>query len=111
MNMIFSAGIEFCGTARQFDAIHLGHDDIGQQQVEGLLLDFFEGAGTFAKGRHSMASLFQRIHQKASQVFVVFCQNDACHFARMFRQSAAGLCAAVCANQSAILGAVRVNRV
>ena len=49
------------------------------KQIEGRLLDFLEGAGPFAKGRHMVAGLLQRFHKEAPHVVIVFCQNDLCH--------------------------------
>ena len=40
-------GIQLRGTARQFDAVHLGHDDVGQQEIEAGLLDFLEKYNNF----------------------------------------------------------------
>ena len=77
--MIFKCGIEFGGAPRQLDAVHFRHHDIGEQQIEGRLLDFLKGAGPFAKGRHMVAGLLQRLHKEAPHVVIVFCQNDLCH--------------------------------
>ena len=72
-------GIELGGPARQFDAVHLGHDDVGQEQVEAGLLDFLEGAQALAEAGHVVAGLLQRLHQEVPHVVVVFRKQDLRH--------------------------------
>ena len=79
MNMILSDRIELGRPPRQLDAVHLRHDDIGQQQVEGRLLDLLEGARAFAERDDGMAGALQRAHQKPAHILVIFSQNDLGH--------------------------------
>ena len=74
MNMILSAGVHLGGALGQFDPVHAGHDDVGQQQIEAEALEAFEGLGPVAEIGHGVAGLHQRLGQEPAQRFVVFCQ-------------------------------------
>ena len=67
--------IELGGAARQFDAVHLRHDDVGQQQRERLLAQPLIGASAIVEGDDVVAGVLQRLHEEAAHVVVVFGQQ------------------------------------
>ncbi len=64
--------------ARHLDAIHAGHDNVGQQQVPGLA-EHRGGFLAIGAGRDVEAGAFQRAGQEAPQGIVVFGKQDARH--------------------------------
>ena len=68
--------IELGGPAGQFDAVHFGHDDVGQQQREGFLTQAIIGAGAIVEGADLVAGFFQRLDQKPAHVIVVFSEEN-----------------------------------
>jgi hypothetical protein len=50
MNMTRIEGSITPGLLRQFDPVHLGHDDVGQQEVERLAFQQGHGLGAAAHG-------------------------------------------------------------
>jgi hypothetical protein len=77
MNMTFRSGSS--SVARQLDAVHLGHDDVGEQKLERLLAHALIGGLAVVVGRHGIARILQRLHEKAAHVVVVFREQDLGH--------------------------------
>ena len=69
-------GVEFGGPARQFDSVHLGHDDVGQQQLEGLFAQAVIGRQAIIEGGHVEAGVLQGPHQEATHIIIVLRQQD-----------------------------------
>ena len=65
-------GIEFGGAARQLDAVHLRHDDIGQQQFERLFAQPLIGRQAVVVGHDLEAGILQRLDQESPHVDIVF---------------------------------------
>ena len=66
------------GLAGHLDAVHAGHDDVGEQQVP-VLVEHGGGLLAVGAGGHLIAGAFQRAGQEAAQGVVVFGQEDAGH--------------------------------
>ncbi|CAH1669887.1 hypothetical protein BOSEA31B_13485 [Hyphomicrobiales bacterium] len=65
-------GIELGGAPRQLDAVHLRHDDIGQQELERLLAETIIGRQAVVEGSDVVARILQGLDQEATHVVVVF---------------------------------------
>ena len=72
-------GIELGGAAREFDAVHLRHDDIGEQQLERLLAQTLIGGKAVVVGHDLVAGVLQRLDQEPAHVDVVFRKQDFGH--------------------------------
>ena len=72
---------------RQFDAVHLGHDDVGQQQVEAVFPEQRHRFGTATDRGHIIADAGQGSGEIFAHRRVVFGEEDADHaalYARSF---------------------------
>ena len=69
----------------ELDAVHLGHDDVGQQQVELLALEQRQRGGAAIDRVDLIADPLERARQIDAHRIVVFGQQDPHH-----RRSAAG---------------------
>ena len=72
-------GIELGRAAGEFDAVHLRHDDIGEQKLERLLAQALIGGKAVVVGDDVKAGVLQRLDQKAPHVDVVFREQDFRH--------------------------------
>ena len=57
--------------------VHLGHDDVGQEQRKGLFLEPLIGVEPIAKRDDIVAGLGERLDQKAPHVLIVFGEQNA----------------------------------
>jgi len=78
MNMMRMAGST--ATARQFDAVHLRHHDIRQQQIKAPLGQYRQGLVALTHGKHFMTRPFQGAAQEMPHGIIVFRQQDLRHF-------------------------------
>ncbi|CDX44201.1 hypothetical protein MPLDJ20_60520 [Mesorhizobium plurifarium] len=72
-------GIDLGGAAGKLDAVHLGHDDVGQKQRERFLAQPLIGAGAIVEIAYLVAGAFQRLDEEAAHIVIVFRQQNACH--------------------------------
>src|SRR5215472_12858049 len=72
-------GVELGGAARELDAVHLGHHDVGEQQLERLLAQPLVGRPAVVVGNDIEAGILQRLDQEAPHVEVVFRKQDFGH--------------------------------
>ena len=70
-------GIDFAGAARQLDAVHLGHDDIGQQKREWLPFEALVGILAVFEGDHVIIRFFKRLDEETAHGIVILCKQDA----------------------------------
>ena len=70
--------MEGCGLAGHLDAVHAGHDDVGEQQVP-VLVQHRRGLVAVGAGGHLVARTFQGSGQEAAQRIVIFGEQDAGH--------------------------------
>src|SRR5580693_3770753 len=68
----FDIGIELGGTAGKFDAVHLRHDDVGEQKLERLLTQALIGGQAVVVGSNVETGILQRLDQETPHVDVVF---------------------------------------
>ena len=73
------AGSSADGLLGELDAVHFGHDDVGQEQVETLGLEQRHGLGPAADGGDLIADALQRPLEVLAHRRVVFGQQDSCH--------------------------------
>ena len=69
-------GIELGGAAREFDAVHFRHHDIGEQQFERLFAQPLIGRKPVVVGHDVEAGILQRLDQKPPHVGIVFGEQD-----------------------------------
>ena len=69
--------IELACLAGKLDAVHLGHDDVGQEQREGLFLEPLVGFEAVAERDNIVAGLGERLDQEAPHVLIVFGEQYA----------------------------------
>ena len=72
-------GIELGGAAGELDAVHLGHHDVGEQELERLLAQPLIGGKPVVVGDHVVAGVLQRLDQKAPHVGVIFGKENLRH--------------------------------
>jgi len=70
-------GPDAAGAAEQFEAVHLGHAQVGQQQVEGLRLERGEGILARRTGAHFIAAGLENIDEDVALNRVVFRDEDS----------------------------------
>ena len=68
------AGLAGGGDARHLDAVGTGHDDVGQQQVPGALVEGVDGVVAILAIDHGMARALERPGQEAAKRVIVFRQ-------------------------------------
>jgi hypothetical protein len=69
-------GVELGRPARELDAVHLRHHDVGEQELERLLAQPLIGREPVVVGDDVVAGGLQRLHQEAPHVGIIFCQKD-----------------------------------
>ena len=69
-------GVELGRPAGKFDAVHLGHDDVGQKQRKRFLSQPVIGACAIIESGDLITGLFQRFHQETAHVVVIFRQKN-----------------------------------
>ena len=72
-------GIEFGGAARQLDAVHFRHDDVGEQELERLLAQALVRRQPVVIGHDVETGILQRLHQESAHVDIVFGKQDFGH--------------------------------
>ena len=72
-------GVEFGGAAREFDAVHFRHHDIGQQELVGFFPQPLIGRQAVIVGGHVKTGILQRLDQEAAHIGIVFSQQDFRH--------------------------------
>src|ERR1700730_9345536 len=72
-------GVEFGSAARELNPVHLRHNDVGQQKLEGLLAQPLVSGKTVVERDDLVARILQGSHQKAAHVAIIFGKNDFCH--------------------------------
>ena len=70
---------DFGAALRQFDPVHLRHDDIRQQQIEMLRFQQRHGLGSPVNRNHLVPRIVQRPRQIGAQGFFVFGKENADH--------------------------------
>ena len=71
--------VHFRGALGKLDAVHAGHDDVGEQQVEVSVLEVLMGFLAITKIDHLVPGAHQGLRQELAQGFVVFDQKDVRH--------------------------------
>ena len=73
------ARIQLGGPPRELDAVHLRHDDIGQQQRKRLFTQSFIRAPAVIERNDIMPGIFQRFRKKPAHIIVIFSMLDTRH--------------------------------
>ena len=87
------AGVELLGAADEFVAVHLGHDEVAEQEVDGArerALDVFEGLLRALGGNYAVATSFQEKGAYGEDLFVVVDTENGFLRAQCSLGSAAG---------------------
>ena len=66
--------VDFGGAFGQLDAVHAGHNDVGEQQIEAEARQAFIGVFAVAEIGDLVAGADQGLRQELAQGFVVFDQ-------------------------------------
>ena len=72
-------GVDRARLLGQLDPVHLGHDDVGQKQVEMGRLEQRHGLGAAADGLDFITDALQRPLQILAHRRIVFGQENSCH--------------------------------
>ena len=67
------------GALGKLDSVQLGHDDIGQQQVETLLLEMFERDDAAFARRHGVTGTLQRAREIFAHRAIILGKKDTNH--------------------------------
>ena len=66
-------------SARQLDAVHFRHDDVGEQELERLLAQALVRRQPVVIGHDVETGILQRLHQELAHVDIVFGKQDFGH--------------------------------
>ena len=70
-------GIELGRPAGKLDAVHLRHDDIGEEECERLLANALVGAQAIVEGDDVIAGVLKRFGEEATHVVVVLGEKNS----------------------------------
>jgi hypothetical protein len=79
MNITLMSGSSSVARRGELDAVHLGHDDVGEQELEGLLAQAVIGGQAVVEMGDVVTGGLQRLDQEPPHVVVVFGQQNLAH--------------------------------
>jgi hypothetical protein len=72
-------GPHIVGAARQLDTVETGHHDVGEKQIDGMLVHEAERRFAVAVIADLVAGTAQRASKEEAQIFVVFGKENSGH--------------------------------